>query len=148
MVWSKLFISFLRLESVRVSLKQDWEIYVHFAKHDRELHSALLVLLKLLLVIQLILGSRRSGLVRYTQHTLPVILLALLSSFSFRHRQDAYAFCAMLLRAFTVALYKASLKANKKAAVMTLWVTLGPMPKGESLVSIRHVRKHILNLPP
>lgn len=93
-------------------------------------------------------GPVLPGLVRYTQHTLPVFLLALLSSFSFRHRQDAYAFCAMLLRALTVALYKASLKANKKAAVMTLWVTLGPMPKGESLVSIRHVRKHILNLPP
>lgn len=60
------------------------------------------------------------GLVRSTRHTLPVILLALLSNLSFRHRQDAYAFCAMLLRALTVALYKASLKANKKAAVMTL----------------------------
>lgn len=51
------FLSF-GLGLVRVSLKQDWEIYVHFAKHDRELHSALLVLLKLLLIIGLLV--RRS----------------------------------------------------------------------------------------
>jgi len=54
------FVHFLSfgLGLVRVSLKQDWEIYVHFAKHDRELHSALLVLLKVLLIIGL--SVRRS----------------------------------------------------------------------------------------
>lgn len=33
-----------------------------------------------------------------------------------------------LRRACTVISYSASLKANKNAAVITLWVTLGPMP--------------------
>lgn len=35
---------------------------------------------------------------------------------------------ATVLRALMVMSYKASLNANKKAAVMTLWVTLGPIP--------------------
>ena len=37
-------------------------------------------------------------------------------------------FTAIFLLALTVMAYKASLKANKNAAVMTLWVTFGPMP--------------------
>ena len=35
---------------------------------------------------------------------------------------------ASFLRACTVYAYNTSLNANKKAAVMTLWVTLGPIP--------------------
>lgn len=37
-------------------------------------------------------------------------------------------FTAIFLLALTVMAYRASLKANKNAAVMTLWVTFGPMP--------------------
>ena len=46
------------------------------------------------------------------------------------------SFAGMVFLALTLAAYKASLKANKNAAVITLCVTLGPMPAG-ILVSIR-----------
>jgi hypothetical protein len=39
----------------------------------------------------------------------------------------------ILLRACIVISYNASLNANRKAAVITLWVTLGPMPAADRL---------------
>lgn len=62
---------------------------------------------------------------------------------------------ATFLRAATVALYKTSLKANKNAAVMTLWVTFGPMPgmRVRNKILISMVRRSYLRtgqsiLPP
>lgn len=48
------------------------------------------------------------------------------------------SFAGMVFLALTLAAYNASLKANKNAAVITLCVTLGPMPANVS-VSIRSV---------
>lgn len=42
-----------------------------------------------------------------------------------------YLRIALLLRMAIIVSYSTSLKANRKAAVMALWVTLGPIPSSK-----------------